>query len=93
MHALKDKYYFKNIGNSLAVQWLGLCTLTAEGPGSIPGQGTKIPGGERHGQKTISNLPPTPEMLNEAGNAELGTNRTALGPVWGCGLRVKGFSG
>ena len=30
-------------GNSLAVQWLGLSTLTAEGPGSIPGGGTKIP--------------------------------------------------
>ena len=27
----------------LAVQWLGLCALTAEGPGSIPGRGTKIP--------------------------------------------------
>ena len=25
------------------VQWLGLHTLIAEGPGSIPGQGTKIP--------------------------------------------------
>ena len=25
------------------VQWLGLCTLTAKAPGSIPGQGTKIP--------------------------------------------------
>ena len=31
------------IGNSLAVQWLGLHTFTAKGPGSIPGQGTKIP--------------------------------------------------
>ena len=30
-------------GNSLVVQWLGLHTLTAEGLGSIPGQGTKIP--------------------------------------------------
>ena len=30
-------------GNSLAVQWLGLHTLTAEGPGSIPGWGTRIP--------------------------------------------------
>ena len=30
-------------GNSLAVQWLGVGTFTAEGPGSIPGQGTKIP--------------------------------------------------
>ena len=30
-------------GSSLAVQWLGLCTPTAKVPGSIPGQGTKIP--------------------------------------------------
>ena len=29
-------------GSSLAVQWSGLHTLTAEGPGSIPGWGTKI---------------------------------------------------
>ena len=29
-------------GNSLAVQWLGLGTFTAEGLGSVPGQGTKI---------------------------------------------------
>ena len=29
-------------GNSLEVQWLGLHTFTAEGVGSIPGQGTKI---------------------------------------------------
>ena len=26
-----------HLGNSLAVQWLGLHDLTAEGPGSIPG--------------------------------------------------------
>ena len=31
------------IGNSLAVQWLGPCAFTAEGLGSIPGQGTKNP--------------------------------------------------
>ena len=30
-------------GNSLAIRWLGLHALTAKGPGSIPGQGTKIP--------------------------------------------------
>ena len=30
-------------GNSLVVQWLGLRVLTAEGPGSITGWGTKIP--------------------------------------------------
>ena len=29
------------MGNSLAVQWLGLHTLIAEGLGSIPGRGTK----------------------------------------------------
>ena len=44
---------FKNtkIGNSLAVQWLGLCAFTAKGLGSIPGQGTKIPQATRCGQK------------------------------------------
>ena len=31
------------LGNSLAVQWLGLHAFTAEGAGSIPGWGTKIP--------------------------------------------------
>ena len=30
-------------GSSLVVQWLGLHASTAGGPGSIPGQGTKIP--------------------------------------------------
>ena len=29
-------------GNSLVVQWSGLCTLIAESLGSIPGQETKI---------------------------------------------------
>lgn len=31
------------IGNSLVVQWLRLCDVTAEGPGSVPGWATKIP--------------------------------------------------
>ena len=31
------------LGNSLVVQWLGLGTFTAKGPGSVPGRGTKIP--------------------------------------------------
>ena len=38
-------------GNSLAVQWLGLSAFTAEGPGSIPGQGTSILQAARHSQK------------------------------------------
>ena len=40
-------------GNSLVVQWLGLCTFTAEGLGSIPGQGTKIPQARQHSQNKI----------------------------------------
>ena len=40
-----------NIGNSLAVQWLGLGTFTAEGTDSIPAGGTKIPQAEWHRQK------------------------------------------
>ena len=38
-------------GNSLEVQWLGLVAFTAEGPGSIPGQGTKVPKVAQHGQE------------------------------------------
>ena len=37
--------------NSLAVQWSRLCIFTAEGPGSIPGQGTKIPQATWRSQK------------------------------------------
>ena len=37
--------------NSLVLQWLGFCTFTAEGIGSTPGQGTKIPQASRHDQK------------------------------------------
>ena len=41
----------KSAGNSLAVQCLELRTLTAKGPGSIPGRGTKIPQAVGCGQK------------------------------------------
>ena len=37
--------------NSLLVQWLGLLVFTAEGPGSIPSWGTKIPQAMRCGQR------------------------------------------
>ena len=39
------------IGTSLAVQWLGVLAFTAGGPGSIPGQVTKIPHATQQGQK------------------------------------------
>ena len=40
-------------GSSLAVQWLRLHTSTAEGTGSIPGQGTRIPHASWLGKKKI----------------------------------------
>ena len=40
-----------HFGTSLVVQWLGLHTFTAEGTGSIPGQGTKIPQAAQRSQK------------------------------------------
>ena len=38
-HFLKERK--GKVGTSLVVQWLRLCTPTAEGLGSIPGQGTR----------------------------------------------------
>lgn len=40
-----------HIGNSLAVQWLQICPLTARGLSSIPDQETKIPRAGWHSQK------------------------------------------
>ena len=40
------------MGNSLAVQWLGLHAFTAEAVGSIPGWGTNIPQAARLKKKT-----------------------------------------
>ena len=39
------------VGNSLAVQWFGLYTFTAEGMGLIPGRGIKILQAMQHDQK------------------------------------------
>ena len=35
----------------LVVQWLGLCALAAEGPGSVPGPGPRILQVRWYGQK------------------------------------------
>ena len=43
-------------GSFLVVQWLGLCISTAEGMGSIPVQGTKIPLVTWCGQKKIKEI-------------------------------------
>ena len=50
------------VGNSLAIQWLRLHASTAEGTGSTPGKGTKIPHAsqvrqkKRKGKKRKENL-------------------------------------
>ena len=41
----------RDIGTSLAVQWLGVHASTARGMGSIPRRGAKIPQAGWHGQK------------------------------------------
>ena len=40
-----------HLENSLEMLWLGLLAFTAEGPGSIPGGGTKIPQAVQYEQK------------------------------------------
>ena len=41
---LENGYYNSiTLGNSLVVQWFGLCAVTVKGLGSVPGGGTKIP--------------------------------------------------
>ena len=41
-------------GNSLVVQWLGLCTSTEGDTSSIPGQGTKMPCGAAKKKKKFT---------------------------------------
>ena len=53
---IKSFFFLKvDPGNSLAVQWWELCTFTVVGPGSIPGQETKILQAAQHSQKIKEN--------------------------------------
>ena len=45
-----NKYFLKK-GTYLEVQWIRLRAPNAVGPGSVPGQGTKVPYATWHGQK------------------------------------------
>ena len=49
-----------DLGDSLMVQWLSLCTFTAKGLGLMPGRGTEIPQamgcGKKKPQKTSLGL-------------------------------------
>ena len=77
------------MGNSLVVQQLGLCALNAEGPGSIPSQGSKIPQDEWCSQKTKQNkqnnqsgwknhLESDTERERDLGSTSLGQDRLAF---------------
>ena len=48
MYDIKPK-----VGNSPVVQWLGLCTPTAGGTGSIRSPGTKMPQATQRGQNKV----------------------------------------
>ena len=50
-------YKNKTCGTSLVVQCLRLCTSNAEGTGSFPGSGTKIPHASWCGQKKTQDDP------------------------------------
>ena len=50
------------------VQWLGLCALTAECPGSIPGLGTKIPQAKTQPKKKKNWM----ESLKKSGHTDPG---------------------
>ena len=42
-HVFLHSILIEGLGNSLVLRWLGPCAFTADGPGLIPGWGTKIP--------------------------------------------------
>ena len=56
----------ETLGNSLAVQWLGLHASTAGGKGLIPGRGTKISQATWHGQKKPLNEKKYREIMHQA---------------------------
>ena len=53
-----------DLGNSLAVQWLGLCAFTDKGPSSISGWGTKILQASGWGQKKKIKSPSIVKQIN-----------------------------
>ena len=54
-----------DLGDSLMVQWLSLCTFTAKGLGLMPGRGTEIPQAMGCGKKkpTKNQFRPGPQFF------------------------------
>ena len=65
-----NKYYWillqiiVDIGNSLAVQWIGLHASTAGGTGSVPGWRTKIPHAALHRQNVLDTEPSASHLIS-----------------------------
>ena len=55
-HLILTKMKRNNLGTTLAVQWLRLCTSTAGGAGSNPSRVTEIPHAVRPKKKKRKNL-------------------------------------
>lgn len=55
--------------NSLVMQWLGFCAFTAKGPGSTPGQGSKIQQAvwPKQKQNKMTQKPPPPPTKSVSG--------------------------
>ena len=68
MNKIRFSSSFKKFSfrNSLAVQWLRLHAVTAEGLGSITVQGTKIPQAMQCSQKKIKNKKRTKQKISLA---------------------------
>ena len=65
------------MGNSLAIQWLGLQAFIAEGPGSIPGWGAKIPPATWHAP---------PPQRKKSGCTDLNQAPCLFARTWGSQL-------
>ena len=57
------QHFNSPLGISLEVQWLRLCTSTAQGTGSVPGEGTKIPHDMQPKERKRSHISPTIKIM------------------------------
>ena len=93
-----NKTAFRNgrKGNSLVVQWLGLRVFTAEGLGSVPVRGIKIPQGAGHSpkkkKKGRKNGTLTHDLLTQIGTRIPWGSPACVPRAWQSHLPVAGSS-